>query len=636
MATDRGLLLLALCWLLAATAAHAQPAPGASPTDDLVRTTALPGQDPMDLARRFGRVPPGQVSRVAASTPLGGTVGRVDRFWVLRPREGGYRQASAELRLVGDYAYWYVEQGVPVDAAGLSKAGATFDQRIYPLVRRSFGPEWLPGVDGDPRLTILLVDLQGLPGFYSSVDEYPRAVQPRSNEREMLYLDARGQPPDTPAFAATLAHELQHLIHWHSNPEQETWVDEGSAELAVSLVGYQPTNLESFERQPDTQLTAWSEEPGRSAAHYQAAFLFMRYFLERFLAPEDLHDLLATRARGAETFDRFLAARGLGTSFDEVFKDWVVANFLDEWFPSGGRFGYRSLDMHARPTGTVGLGSTYRGRIHQYGANYLELVGDGQDADVVFQGNTRVPLVDVQPPSGAQVWWSNRGDNLDSRLTRSFDLRGLAQAQLRFRLWYETEGDYDYGYVLASTDGGQTWRSLCVREARTDDPTGNNLGCGFSGNSGGGSQPAWIDEEVDLSPVAGREVLLRFEYVTDQAYNARGFLVDDVELPELEFLDDAEADAGWQSEGFIRSDNLLSQDYSVRLLLFRGPRVEVVDLPLDETRSGVARIPGLGSDVTRAVVAVSALAPQTLEPAGYTLELRPTEMRGEGAFGAVP
>lgn len=618
--------LIALSGLLLLPAGPARSQTGADVSaadDDLLRATVLPRRDPLDLAQRFGRLNQPSAAAGPSLAALPAAVGRVDGFWVMSPGQRSFREVSAGLRLISESAYWYVEQGLPADDAALRQSAALFDQRIYPLVRRYFGAELLPGIDGDPRITILLADLADTPAYYSSADEYPRQVLPRSNEREMLYLNLRLLQPGTPAFAATLAHELQHLIHWHSNPEQETWVDEGSAELATALVGISSPGIRAFERQPDTQLTAWSVETGQSAAHYQAAYLFMRYFLERYLVPDDLQILLARQARGPETFDQFLAERTLGTSFDDVFKDWAVANFLDELFPEGGRFGYRGLQVRAELTGALGVDSgVYRGQVHQYGTDFIELTGDGGDADVLFQGTSRVPLTDTQPRSGAHVWWSNRGDNVDSRLTRAFDLRGVGAPHLRFQLWHEMERDFDYGYVLVSTDQGQTWTSLCTSGAHVDDPTGNNLGCGFSGDSGGGDDPTWVVEEMDLSAFAGQEVLVRFEYVTDQAYNARGILLDDIAIPELGYLDDAESDAGWQSEGFIRSTESLGQTYSVRLLLSRGPRVEVADLDLDAARSGVARIPGLGSEITRAVIAVSGLAPRILESAHYGLELR--------------
>ena len=38
---------------------------------------------------------------------------------------------------------------------------------------------------------------------------------------------------------------------------------------------------------------------------------------------------------------------------------------------------------------------------------------------------------------------------------------------------------------------------------------------------------------------AGRDILIRFEYVTDQGFNLRGALLDDIAIPEIGFLDEA-------------------------------------------------------------------------------------------------
>ena len=69
-------------------------------------------------------------------------------------------------------------------------------------------------------------------------------------------------------------------------------------------------------------------------------------------------------------------------------------------------------------------------------------------------------LVGADATSGRGLWWSNRADGLDSTLTRRFDLTGASSATLRFNLWYDTERDFDYLYVLASADGGTTWQLI--------------------------------------------------------------------------------------------------------------------------------------------------------------------------------
>jgi bacillopeptidase F (M6 metalloprotease family) len=137
-------------------------------------------------------------------------------------------------------------------------------------------------------------------------------------------------------------------------------------------------------------------------------------------------------------------------------------------------------------------------------------------------------LIDTSTDGGA--WWSNRGDAMDTRLTREIDLSSLSEATLRFQAWYDLEKQFDFVYLSASRDGGRTWQVLPGRNTIADRDTGNNYGVGWTGSSGAD----WVDEEVDLTPFAGSDVLLRFDYVTDQSYNGQGFALRNVSIPELD------------------------------------------------------------------------------------------------------
>jgi hypothetical protein len=159
------------------------------------------------------------------------------------------------------------------------------------------------------------------------------------------------------------------------------------------------------------------------------------------------------------------------------------------------------------------------------------------------------------------------------------------------------------------------------------NPTGNAIGPGYSGKSGvpdgQRGDPSWIAESVDLTPFTGGEVLIRFAYVTDQGYNARGVLLDDVSIPEIGYADDAEADTGWAAAGFLRSDNVIPQTWSVQLVEQRGGVITVRPLRVDATGRMAERLPGLGGSLERAVLVVSGLAPRTLESAPFGMTLRP-------------
>ena len=162
-----------------------------------------------------------------------------------------------------------------------------FQQIIIPTVRKFFGHEWSPGIDGDPRIYILYAEGLGnsVAGYYSSTDEYSRLAHEYSNEKEMFYLNADIISLDDPGLAGTLAHEFQHMIHWAHDSNEETWMNEGSSVLAELLTGHTPQRFDlAFGANPDVQLNAWSTSGGgsESVPHYGAAFLFLYYYLERF------------------------------------------------------------------------------------------------------------------------------------------------------------------------------------------------------------------------------------------------------------------------------------------------------------------------------------------------------------------
>src|SRR5439155_536912 len=121
------------------------------------------------------------------------------------------------------------------------------------------------------------------------------------------------------------------------------------------------------------------------------------------------------------------------------------------------------------------------------------------------------------------------------------------------------------------------------------------------------------------------DVLIRFEYITDQGFNLRGALLDDVVIPEIGFSDDAEVDAGWTAEGFFRSDNTVPQTWGLQLVEHRRDGTTSVHaLRPDANGHLTERIASLGGDVDSAVLVVSGLAPRTLETAPFRVALRPS------------
>ena len=224
-------------------------------------------------------------------------------------------------------------------------------------------------------------------------------------------------------------------------------------------------------------------------------------------------------------------------------------------------------------------------------------------------------LNSYQCRSGRHCWWGNRGDSIDSTLTRELDLSGLTEATLEFWTWFGLEEGWDFAYVEVSADDGQTWTILPGQHTTAENPVGNSYGHGFTGQS-----ESWVQEKIDLSAYTGQGVLLRFEYITDDSVYLDGFVIDDLTIPEMGYADDAEEDTDWEANGFVRIDNELPQQYLVQIVEQLAEGGEVVRrVGLDEDGKGETAIQGLGTRLTGAVVIVSPVTPGTRQPARYTL-----------------
>jgi hypothetical protein len=571
-----------------------------------------PGRNPLDLAIRLRGVS-AATPLVAPIAPVPLVAGFTDQFWILDQRTAQLFQTEATLRLVTDHAYWFVENDLADRAplTDLQRSANVFETRTYPLIHRYFGSEPKPSVDRDGHIVFLLANVPSVAAYFSSADAFPRAINPRSNEHEMIYVNLNSLRPGQASFDSTITHEFQHMANFAHCPSQEGWVDEGVSELAMRVAGYESAAPAAFAAHPDIQLTAWSNQTADVTRHDQASYLFLRYVAERAGGWDALPDLLATCARGETLFSTFLARNPIAPDVDSLFSDWTVANLLQDGSVADGRYAYANGGFHTSVTGRASTQAAFLGAVPQYAANYVELPSGA--ASVTFSGDASVQLL-AAPMDGGSIWWSNRGDSLDSRLTRRLDLTGLEEATMRFSVWYDVEDRFDFVYLSASQDGGRTWRVLPGQHTTADRGTGNNFGVGWTGSSG----PDWVDEEVDLTPFVGAEVLLRFEYVTDQSYNGHGFAFKDLRIPQLGLDEPGAVDGPWQAEGWVRVDAPIPERWNVRLVQWTRGAISVDPVAVDTDGNATAT---LDENAARRTLVIAPTAPRTLVRANYSVSV---------------
>ncbi len=615
-----------------------------SPTDDQgdftladqtleqLGTTIVPINEPIELVERLRGL--SDIPSILATSAEPVEVGTVSTFWVANVDTIENFQIDAEMVYATPHVYFWIESGVKYELDEVQALVDDFEERSYPTVRSFFGPEWSPGIDGDEHLYIMYARNLGstVGGYFSAADSIPPQAHEYSNGHEMFYISADNVELWEDFAYSVLAHEFQHMIHWYRDRNEESWMNEGFSELAAHLSGFDVSGWDwAYAEDPDIALTYW---PTSGGTHYGQSFLFLAYFLDQFGA-EATQAVVANPANGLTSIDQILSDRSFSDpangellTADSIHRDWAVALWLQDDDVADGRYAYQSYQPpRVNPAESIEACDTKTGeqgyQVNQYGVDYINIQCSGSFS-IDFDGATLVPVLPGEPRSGDFAYWSNRGDESDMRLTRAFDLTEVVASpiELSYWTWYDIEEGWDYLYLEISTDGGESWSILETPSGTDEDSSGNSYGWAYTGFSGGGESPVWIEERIDLSTFAGQEILLRFEYITDAAVNGDGLLLDDIRIDAIGYADDFEGDEdGWLAEGFVRLHNRLPQKYSV-VLVEQGRETRVRELKLDEDNAGSIEVE-LGGVYDEATLIVSGMTRHTWQPAAYTIEIVP-------------
>ena len=157
-------------------------------------------------------------------------------------------------------------------------------------------------------------------------------------------------------YEGTVAHELQHLIHNDHDGNEDSWVDEGMADLAQYFCGYghDDGHVVYYLAYHRTPLTVW----GGGLESYGASYLFQLYLLENF-STETGGVWDPTLDAGAGGSSRRTASRAsssqTGAIFNDLYDAWIVANYLDDPAQDGAG-GLPDRLRHDQPDAVRGAG----------------------------------------------------------------------------------------------------------------------------------------------------------------------------------------------------------------------------------------------------------------------------------------
>ena len=536
------------------------------------------------------------------------------------------KDGNAEIWLANNLSY---PPGDPrptpvVTQAQIDYMLAEFNNTIYPSNTNYFGftndrdgtgglfsgwgYDWYE-TDNPQRVMILIFNIID-ESYYDP--EYPFYVGgyfwPEMNDfyadRNIIHIDSHdwanrvGPDVDRPYnYEGTIAHEYEHAIHYDHDADEASWVDEGMADLSGFFAGYghAEDHLAYYMVYHRTSLTNW----GNALEDYGESYLFQLYLNENFGGPAFIKALVDEPANGIEGIEAQLAAFGYSASFDDIYRDWTLANYLDDVTltgDSGAKLGYGNLTIPSNDTWGYSIqwsinnyyGSDNQGNlpldrywggyksgtvqypigtIAPYAPMYLTYKGMQPELVSNFRGEGSSGIT---PYAGAYELYGGRAALLFNSCTLASPVTLGADAELSFWTWYEIEDLWDFGFVQISTDGGSTWTSLDNSDTTSDhDPSAigtvlDNLP-GFTGSSGG-----WVPETFDLSAYEGESVLVRFLYVTDWATELTGFFVDEIAITDGNgtlFSDGLESGGGnWALEGWQHTTGLVVNDWQLTFI----------------------------------------------------------------------
>jgi hypothetical protein len=567
------------------------------------------------------------------ATPIAYRVGAREPLVILNTDVNTLSSPDFELLYISDHAYFWFDSTPGLSAPSqdaLSNTGTAFDA-IYEQNTILFGSEDNPGIDGDARIhivnasplsvcdvTVANANQCGLGGYFGSSDILPKSVDPNSNEREMFVMN--GSFFGSSTYLDILAHEFRHMIESNYDANDWDWEVEGSAMLAEDLLGFTGDPISRgnmFLSNPDQQLNRWVD--GNTLPYYGQGYVMNRYIYNRL--GEKLYRAFATHPEpGFAALDAIAAENGLDFDGMSIFLDWLVALAIHDDPNAPAIYELRDGLNTAAYAGINNFPTTIETTVNQYAADFYQLLGNGS-ATLTFTGSNHVPLLDVLPRSGEHMWLANRANYSNIRLTREFDLTAVANATLEYAVYHDIEVGYDFAYISVSTDGGQTWQGLEASQMQGESSSDDPSDTAFTDRFYTGQSNGWVKESIDLANYAGQVIQLRFEYITDPILTFGGIAIDNIAIPEIGFYDDAESDAGWLAEGFVRATGYIPQRWHVLLITYKNgvPVVNEVELATDNTATVQFSLADAGG--RRPYLIIAATSPMTLQPAHYQFEL---------------
>jgi len=304
-------------------------------------------------------------------------------FSVLNVKTGNYYEINATLELVGINSLIYSTYTSGSYDPIYEGINSSFESTIYPKLTKFFGSP--PDIDSNGKIIILLFDIiddfnggQYVAGFF---DPLHQTTLLNSEEAEILHIDGTDGFSNLDfGFFEVIAHEFQHLIHYKNDKDENVWLEEGASMFSEYLIGRDPFSTGSYKSRfisnPDVSLTYWDYYDSQSLvlANYGASYAFFLYLAEKYGGSSIIQDIIYRTANGISSVEQALVNQGYLGEFEEVFRNWTIANFLDNTSIGSGAYGYynTTISMLIEHTYTFSPLPRTENTVPYWGTDYLE------------------------------------------------------------------------------------------------------------------------------------------------------------------------------------------------------------------------------------------------------------------------
>ena len=183
----------------------------------------------------------------------------------------------------------------------------------------------------------------------------PPGEVPPDGTADICSSDQKARPRN---YEGIFAHEYQHLLHYYTDPGEDTWLNEGLSDYAQTLVGYVDTTIPYGQVGADAHitcfqgfygtaafpycgaensLTRWSDQGAPSIlSDYGAAYTFITYLADHF-GTGVVKYLHTNKDNGLASLQNYLDDNAPGLKSTDVVHDWLAQMALDRLVDNGAK-----------------------------------------------------------------------------------------------------------------------------------------------------------------------------------------------------------------------------------------------------------------------------------------------------------